>query len=980
MEPNVNAKFLVGLIIFSMIVLLIQLSHPVSADAAEYTFYVSTNGNDSWSGTANMPFATLERARNEIRALKQSGSFNRSVNVMIGPGTYYINDTFDLTSEDSGTTQYPITYKAEHGERVVLSGGKRIVGNWTRYNSNIYYIHIVDVEQGRWSFNSLFVSDRRATRARSPNSGYYLIAAVDSSTKYDAFNFSGNDIQANWMNLNDVEVVSYRRFEQSRFRISHVAGNKVYFQGQLPVGYNWDYGGGGRYYLENVFEGLDSPGEWYLDKHTGNLYYWPLSNENISSSYIIAPTLKQLIDIRGASYLTIDGMVLSDTDWELPASGYPGSQAASLLTTPPAINVAGSNHMVFSNDTVSHTGGYGIENNGSEFMSITRSEFFDTGAGGIRVDYDSIGRNIISDNRIHDIGQVYKDSVCIWILTCGSNEIFHNLIYDSGYTGISVGWQWNLGDSAAKNNTIEYNEIHDVMKELNDGAAIYTLGRQPGTILRNNKIHDITATPFHLFNRSLQGIYLDEGSNEITVANNTVYRTQTGGLHLNSNYNNTITNNIFIDGRETALRFNAPNRYFTVPGVFPSENKFTRNIIYSASPIASYVTMVNPVNSSINQSDYNVVFNATVDPAWNFQWWKNTFGFEVHSVVADPLFVDYASNNFRLQENSPALGLGFVQIDMTGVGPRVECFDDSDCSTGKCMQRSCVVMYCGDGACSAGENCTTCPDDCGPCPSCVNGTINNCTTDGCAGRQTCDNETWSPCIKINATCSCANGMIQDCTTDGCAGGQTCYNGIWRVCTKIDAKCNCTNGMVKDCTASGCPGRQTCDNGAWGTCSKVDTCCGVNCNDNDSCTSDKCSNGVCSHTRIPDCGPGLVIDVPESLADGQSFNVTVTTEAGEPVQGVDVSYNGQRAATDSDGKASFTGVTGKIDIVAEKTGYSSAAANIDVSENPVPAQQPLDILADYFGKYAWIIIPVIIGVIVVAFVAVFVLRELTKKSF
>jgi hypothetical protein len=236
-----------------------------TGDAVPLRIYVSPDGNDEWSGRSpalgdsNGPFTTLERARDEIRRLRGLGQLvGVPVEVCMRGGTYSFAETFELTAEDTSTADAPVTYQSYPGETAVLSGAASLSLQWSPYKDGIY---VADV--GPMAFNSLFVDGHTATRAREPDVGYYTIASVDPATDCTAFRFSGDDIDPNWTNLQDVEVVSLRQWNQSRFRIDSVVGDSVTFQGSLrqDFGYDWDYNPSkSRYYVENVFEGLDTPG------------------------------------------------------------------------------------------------------------------------------------------------------------------------------------------------------------------------------------------------------------------------------------------------------------------------------------------------------------------------------------------------------------------------------------------------------------------------------------------------------------------------------------------------------------------------------------------------------------------------------------------------------------------------------------------------------------------------------------------------
>ena len=291
---------------------------PVVADLVVPTgginFYVATDGNDGWSGRLTQPgadggdgpFATIERARDAIRALRARGE-RRAATVSLRGGTYFLSKPLVLETEDSGTPAAPVTYRAFGTEKVTLSGGRRI-GGWRRVG-NIYKTQLPEVAAGRWNFNALFGAGARATRACTPNKGeFFNIVAPGgagfepgSPPTYSSFRFRAGDVDANWSNLRDIEVVSNRRASQSRARIAQVNGDRVVLQSLASKHYGWEEWNKGqdRYYLENVAEGLDSPGEWHLDRQTGTLSLWPLPGQNLATTPVIAPVLQQLLDVRG---------------------------------------------------------------------------------------------------------------------------------------------------------------------------------------------------------------------------------------------------------------------------------------------------------------------------------------------------------------------------------------------------------------------------------------------------------------------------------------------------------------------------------------------------------------------------------------------------------------------------------------------------------------------------------------------------------
>ena len=241
------------------------------------TFFVSKDGNDAWSGKlaapnvqkTDGPFATVARVRDTIREMKAQQSLSEPVTIMVRGGTYFLEDTLVFTPEDSGTKDCPITYMAYPGEKPVLSGGRKITVPWRTYQGEIMVCSIPEVKEGKWLFRQLFVNGERQTRARLPKDGYYIAEEPLDAT---SFKFKEGEFKR-WHNLNQVEVVVFHSWNESRLLTSELNEEEriVRFhdpKARHPIGWSSFCS----YYVENVFEVLDQPGDWYLDTHTGELY------------------------------------------------------------------------------------------------------------------------------------------------------------------------------------------------------------------------------------------------------------------------------------------------------------------------------------------------------------------------------------------------------------------------------------------------------------------------------------------------------------------------------------------------------------------------------------------------------------------------------------------------------------------------------------------------------------------------------------
>jgi Right handed beta helix region/GH141 insertion domain len=598
------------------------------------------------------PIHTLAQARAEVRAERDAGRTG-AVTIQIREGTYFLDETLVLTAADSNTI-----WEAAPGARPVISGG-RVISGWLKDTGPLWKANAGDP-----AFRQLFISGRRAQRARTPNYGFYRIDGPSPQDKPIRLHFRGNDIKKEWAAARDVEVVAYFAWADIRMPImsvdedAHVA---TLTGDPRPSNKEAD----ARYYIENAPDGLDMAGEWRLDRSTRTVYYWPMAGENMAEEQVIAPELEHLVELRGAHDVTFRGLQFTHAEWRMPSGGYADTQAA--VTAPAAIVGINASDCKIERCTIAHSGGYGIFfGRGSKRNQVLACELYDLGAGGIKLgepqqytdDADQNYENVVADNHIHDLGLVYAPAVGVWVLQSGRNQIVHNHIHDLYYTAISVGWTWGYGENQSKGNVIEYNHLHDIGKEmLSDMGGIYTLGVQPGTRIRNNLIHDIAS-----FTYGGWGIYPDEGSSEMLIEDNIVYHCKSAGFHQHYGRENIVRNNIWAFNRENQLmRTRAePHLSFT----------FERNIVYfdqgrllGSNWTGDQFAMKGNVYFDTRGKDIRFAGKS-------FAEWQAA-GKDAGSVIGDPLFVNAGNFDFRLRPDSPALRMGFQQIDMSTVGPRV---------------------------------------------------------------------------------------------------------------------------------------------------------------------------------------------------------------------------------------------------------------------------------------------------------------------
>ncbi len=664
------------LALFSLSV--ISLPAPAVESSSGKVFYVSPKGNDTWSGTlakpvrgqTDGPFATIGRARDVIRQMKREGAFNQPVTVYLRGGIYFLDETVVFTPEDSGTEKYPIRYVQFGNETPVLSGGRAITPEWTANGPGQIQATLPEVKNGEWYFYQLFVDGERWTRARTPNEGFHTMVGDVPLEGPAHFTFQEGDIKKEWAEYGDVDVIGLSKWTEIRMPIVEVddAHHTATLTKPVPNS-SWQGEKDPRYWIENAPEALDQPGEWRLERKTGILTLNLKSPERPAS--VIAPRLQNLIRLEGdpqagktVSYLSFEGLAFQHSRAPRLEQGYADTQAAHDIDA--AFMATGAENCRVQACRFSQLGNYAVEfNQGCKYNRIAGNEMSDLGAGGVKIGEGALRtetplitqHNEVTDNRIHHIGIVYPAAVGVWVGQSDHNTIAHNHIHHTYYTGISVGWTWGYAPTGAHHNIIEFNHVHDIGQGiLSDMGGIYTLGTQPGTVIRNNIFHDI-----YSYSYGGWGIYPDEGSTRILIENNITYRTKSAGFHQHYGKENTVRNNIFALAKEYQVMRTRAEEHLSFT--------FEHNIVYFDEGAL--------LGSNWSGSNYRFDYNLYWNPKnrdfkfadWTWDEWRAK-GQDAHSRIADPLFVDPEHYDFRLKPDSPARELGFQPIDAGRVGPR----------------------------------------------------------------------------------------------------------------------------------------------------------------------------------------------------------------------------------------------------------------------------------------------------------------------
>ena len=313
-------------------------------ETVEATFHVATDGNDGWSGKvaspnagkSDGPFATLQRARDAVRELiKDKQSPKEAITVVVRNGKYFFDQTLVFGPEDSGSPEAPITYRSAPGEKVTLSGGKRVAG-WKPYKGQILQAVFPDSHGRQSRLRQLFFNGERQIRARYPNfepenpifGGWLYTQGRAATDARKAFNYKPGSFKRHWAKPSQAEVYMHvgqsnriaiqsidekncvitLEHEVKDFKYLPYAKDPVYI-GQDPDGPAAPEGTA--FYVENVLEELDQPGEWCLDGEDGVLYFWP--PRPIEGEEIVIPVLDCLVDLQDASWITIAGFTFTET-------------------------------------------------------------------------------------------------------------------------------------------------------------------------------------------------------------------------------------------------------------------------------------------------------------------------------------------------------------------------------------------------------------------------------------------------------------------------------------------------------------------------------------------------------------------------------------------------------------------------------------------------------------------------------------------
>ncbi|MDR3724339.1 MAG: right-handed parallel beta-helix repeat-containing protein [Terracidiphilus sp.] len=551
--------------------------------------HVSPDGNDGNPGSITKPVHTLEKAVVLARAVQQKAADDTTI--VLAGGVYRLEQPLVLTPEDSGANGHNLIFEAKPGQQPVISGGAQITG-WTLYNQakNIW---TASVPAKFAASRQIYIDGVRAsrTRGRSPvalkmtETGYVAADASMAAWKNAAaieFVYTGGN--AVWSEKNE----GIGSWTEPRCPVAKIEGATITMAQpcwinstkriMLPSGIRTANlvgpmsVGKEPAYIENAFELLGTPGQFYIDRTNAAIYYVPRKGEDLSKADVELAGLKTLVEMQGTAArpvhnIIFKGVQFSYATWLGPNSpdGFSEIQAGYQVTgsegwskqglcdlvpngfcpfgawtkEPGNIKLNFAHDVHFIRDAFVHLGATGLDlGPGAQNTSVEGSVFSDISGNGVELasvdaplapDAEFAVGNRIVNNLFENVGAEYRGGIGIVVGYARNTLVSHNQIDQIPYAAISIGWGgWpdKIQKAGQANNSahniISDNLIHHEMLVLSDGGGIYTQGRtgktlEDGELVSGNVIHDQYGTG--------HAIYTDNGSSMITVRGNVMFQT-----------------------------------------------------------------------------------------------------------------------------------------------------------------------------------------------------------------------------------------------------------------------------------------------------------------------------------------------------------------------------------------------------------------------------------------------------------------------
>ncbi len=543
-------------------------------------------------GTAQRPLGSLAQLPPKLRQIARSHPEAR-VEVWFGAGVHHIEQPLRIGLREvpaKGSLLLRPAGDEPSGQRAVICGGV-LLGPWKVHGDGRWTTQLPESFRGRAVPRELFAGGVRRPRARHPNHDFLRIDTAFPD-KRSGFTFPAGSLPRDYRGGG--ELLFLHDWSTSRVPVASVDHASRRLSVAFPIGnraahYRIDhFEPHPRFAVENHAALLDAPGEWFITAE-GRVTYRPLPGETPQHTEVVVPLSLGLLQVVGESdrpvaRVRVRGLHFVYAAWPLPPHGYAGSQATAYEArgetrpgrpfVPSAIAFEQASDCVMERCTVAHIGMSGVAlGSRTRRCRISDCVIEDISGNGINLGEDSSRRvegkpwwrsapqqvaqgHRVEYNRIVRCGRQFYGAVAIWIGLARGMTVARNEIADQPYTGISVGWMWNLSPTPASENHVVHNHIHHVMLRLSDGGGIYTLGRQPGTRLAFNMIHDV---PINAGRAESNGMFLDEGSDQIEIDHNTIYDVVRSPLRFHRARKLRVHDNTLVvaDAKTPPFRYNA---------------------------------------------------------------------------------------------------------------------------------------------------------------------------------------------------------------------------------------------------------------------------------------------------------------------------------------------------------------------------------------------------------------------------------------
>jgi hypothetical protein len=650
-----------------------------SVNPSVLTLFVSTDGNDNWSGRipkpnntkSDGPYSTLEKARDEIRNLKQMGKIpSGGVIVEIQGGIYYMGKTFELAESDSGTENAPIIYRSQPGRETRLVGGRAVTGfkpvtdpkilerlspeaRGNVFQADLKALGITSFGDVKGGGIELFFQDKPMMLSRWPKDDFVKIIDLVGGDPVDVRGTKGDlngkfmyegDRPKRWNDEKDIWVHGYWFWDWSdqRHKVESIDTEKRVIS-VIPPYHGYGYRVGQWFYFFNVLAELDTPGEWYLDRETGILYFWPPSP--VDQGQPTVSVLDTLVTMRNVSYVTMQGITFE------AARGN-------------AVLINNGQHNRITGCTLKNLGGWAVIISGGVDNGVVGCDIYETGNGGIsmsggeRETLTPAGQ-FADNNHIHHYGRwnrMYQPAISI---SGVGNKASHNLIHNAPHMAISF---------SGNDHVMEFNEIHSVCYESNDAGAIYS-GRDwtmRGTVIRYNYLHHINGFE----GRGCVGVYLDDMFCGTTIYGNLFYKV-TRAAFIGGGRDCIVENNIFVDC-VPSLHIDTRAMGWASYHVGTTMTDRLKEMPYKNTLWSKrYPELVGILDDEPAAPKGNMILrNISVGGRWDgvYKEARPYVTMNDNLTDQDPGFVEAPPKSFQLRDDSPAYKLGFKPIPVEKIG------------------------------------------------------------------------------------------------------------------------------------------------------------------------------------------------------------------------------------------------------------------------------------------------------------------------